>query len=62
MFIGLYRDMWVFIGLCRAMWVLKGYLGSYRVWGQGFPKLGVPVWGPHHKDYRVLGSILGFPH
>ena len=31
----------------------------------GFPKLGVPgtfFWGPHNKDYSILGSILGFPH
>ena len=27
----------------------------------GFPKLGVPVWGPHSKDYSILGSILGSP-
>ena len=25
----------------------------------GFPKLGVPFWGPHNKDYCILGSILG---
>ena len=25
----------------------------------GFPRLGVPFWGPHNKDYRLLGSILG---
>ena len=28
----------------------------------GFPKLGVPLWGPHHKDYGILGSILGSPY
>ena len=27
----------------------------------GFPKLGVPFWGPHNKDYSILGSILGPP-
>ena len=27
----------------------------------GFPKLGVPFWGPYNKDYRILGSILGPP-
>ena len=26
-----------------------------------FPKLRVPVWGSHHKDSRILGSILGSP-
>ena len=25
----------------------------------GFPKLGVPFWGPYNKDYSILGSILG---
>ena len=24
-----------------------------------FPKLGVPFWGSHTKDYSILGSILG---
>ena len=28
---------------------------------RGFPKLGVPFWGPHNKDYSILGSILGYP-
>ena len=28
----------------------------------GFPKLGVPFWGPHTKDYTIRGSILGFPY
>ena len=23
---------------------------------------GFPVWGLHKKDYRILGSILGFPY
>ena len=27
----------------------------------GFPKLGVPFWGPSNKDYSILGSILGSP-
>ena len=26
----------------------------------GFPKLDVPYWGPHNKDYSIWGSILGF--
>ena len=26
---------------------------------EDFPKLGVPVWGAHNKDYSTLGSILG---
>ena len=26
---------------------------------EGFPKLGVPFGGPHHKDYNLLGYILG---
>ena len=25
----------------------------------GFPKLGVPFWGPYNKDYSISGSILG---
>ena len=32
------------------------------IWGLGyrvFPKLGVHFGGSHHKDYRILGSILG---
>ena len=28
----------------------------------GFPKLGVPFWGPHNKAYNILGSILGYPN
>ena len=28
----------------------------------GFPKLGVLFWGPHNKDYSILGSILGYPN
>ena len=35
--------------------------GSYLSCG-GFPKIGVPFWGPHNKDYNILGSILGSPH
>ena len=27
----------------------------------GFPKLGVPFWGPYTKDYSILGSKLGSP-
>ena len=27
----------------------------------GFPKLGVPFWGPNINDYSILGSILGSP-
>ena len=30
-------------------------------WTGSFPKLGVPFWGPHNKDYSILGSILGSP-
>ena len=26
-----------------------------------FPKLGIPFWGPHNKDYSIFGSILGSP-
>ena len=33
---------------------------SYGPYG-GFPKLGVPFWGPNNKDYSILGSILGVP-
>ena len=36
------------------------------IWGiigvRGFPKLGVPCWGSYNKDYRILGSILGYPN
>ena len=32
----------------------------------GFPKIRVPFWGPHNKDYNsdynILGSILGSPN
>ena len=28
----------------------------------GFPKLGVPSWGPHNEDYSILGSRLGSPY
>ena len=28
----------------------------------GFPKLGLPFWGPKNKDCRSLGSILGSPY
>ena len=34
---------------------------SLRLCG-GFPKLGVPFGGPFHKDYSILGSILGSPY
>ena len=27
------------------------------VWG--FPKVGMPLWGAHDKDYGLFGSILG---
>ena len=27
----------------------------------GFLKLGVPMGGTNHKDYGILGSILGSP-
>ena len=37
------------------MWTVKQ--GVHR----GFLKLGVPLWGPHNKDYSTLGSILGSP-
>ena len=25
---------------------------------EGFPKLGIPFWGPYNQDYSILGSIL----
>ena len=25
-------------------------------------ELWVPFWGPHNKDYSILGSILGYPN
>ena len=34
--------------------------GMIRI--RGFPKLGVPFWGPHNKDYSVLVSILEYPN
>ena len=36
----------------------------FRVQGLGFggfPKLGVPFWGPNNKDYSTLVSILVSP-
>ena len=27
----------------------------------GFPKLGVPFWGPNNKDHNILVSILVSP-
>ena len=38
-----------------------GGLGSTCRFGD-FPKKGVPVGGPHNKDYSILGSILGSPY
>ena len=32
----------------------------FRVY-KGFPKLGVPLWGPSNKGYGTWGSILGPP-
>ena len=26
------------------------------------PKVGVPFWGSHNKDYSILGTILGSPY
>ena len=31
--------------------------GCTFTWG-GFPKLGVPLWGPYKKDFSSLGSLL----
>ena len=28
----------------------------------GFPKIRCTFWGPHKKDYSILGSILGSPY
>ena len=28
----------------------------------GFLKFGVPFCGPHEKDDRIFGTILGFPY
>ena len=28
----------------------------------GFPKLGLPFWGPNNKDHSIFGSILGSPY
>ena len=28
----------------------------------GFPKLGVPLWGPKNEHYSILASILGSPY
>ena len=36
----------------------KGSSTSPGLYG-GFPKLGVPFWGPYIKDNSILGSILG---
>ena len=46
--------------LFAVFWGLYGgYVGVY-VGFRGFPKLWVPFWGPNIKDYRILGSALGF--
>ena len=34
----------------------------FMVVSGGFPKLGVPFWGPNNKDYSILGSILRSPY
>ena len=36
-------------------------LGSCQNAFGGLLQLGVPLWGPHNKDYSIVGSILGFP-
>ena len=29
---------------------------------RSFPEIRGPFWGPHHKDYNILRSILGSPY
>ena len=36
---------------------ISGHIKTGRV--KGFGKIRGPLWGPHDKDYNVLGSILG---
>ena len=36
----------------RDIYVCKGYIAF----------IGVPLWGPHKKDYSKLKSMFGFPY
>ena len=41
---------------------MAGTMIFYGVYG-GFPKTSSTFWGgPYHKDYSLLGSILGSPY
>ena len=44
-----------------TIWGLGLRFRGLRVWVWGFPKLGVPFWGPNNKEYSILGSVLGSP-
>ena len=46
------------------LWCPQKPLSSEKLGTQyrDFPKLGVPSWGLHNKDYNILGSILGAPY
>ena len=48
----IYVYVYIYICVCVCMCIY--------MYG-GFPKLGVPFWGSHNKDYSILGSILGPP-
>ena len=37
-----------------------GYHIYIYIYGD-FPKLGGPFWGPHNKDYSILGVYIGVP-
>ena len=54
----------IHVGGAWSSEVLLGLRGSarsesfYKYLCGGFPKLGVPFWGPYTKDYSLWGSML----
>ena len=34
-------------------------ISEHKLSTWGFPKLGIPFWGPHNKDYNILESTWG---
>ena len=49
-------------GVFKAIAPSMGPFFSNPFLGFFLPKLGVPSWGPHNKDYGMLGSMLGSPY
>ena len=50
-------------GQCSTLGPWTLFMGSLRgplKWE--FPKIRGTLFGPHNKDYSILGSILGSPH